>query len=45
MAMHDIHRTEKGSYDKLWLYFHVVKETNHGPFAECEIDSMTNKFK
>ncbi|XP_075473495.1 uncharacterized protein LOC142504537 [Primulina tabacum] len=45
MAMHDIYGTDKGSYDKLRWYCHAVKETNPGSFVECEIDSMTNKFR
>ncbi|XP_073138824.1 uncharacterized protein [Henckelia pumila] len=45
MAMHDIHGTKKGSYDKLRWYCHAVKQTNPGSFAEYEIDQMTNKFK
>ncbi|XP_074588619.1 uncharacterized protein LOC141844477 [Curcuma longa] len=45
MTMHDIHGTDKGSYDKLRWYCHAVKETNSGSYAECEIDPMTNKFR
>ncbi|XP_073121828.1 uncharacterized protein [Henckelia pumila] len=45
MTMHDIYGTDKGSYDKLRWYCHVVKETNTESFVECEIDPMTNKFR
>lgn len=45
MAMHDIHGTDKGSYDKLRWYCRAVKETNPGSFVECEIDPMTKKFR
>ncbi|XP_073127419.1 uncharacterized protein [Henckelia pumila] len=45
MAMHDIHGTDEGSYDKLRWYCQNVKETNPGSFVECEIDPMTQKFR
>ncbi|XP_073137618.1 uncharacterized protein [Henckelia pumila] len=45
IAMHDIHGTENGSYDKLRWYCHAVKETNPGSFVGCEIDPMTKKFQ
>ncbi|XP_073271508.1 uncharacterized protein [Primulina huaijiensis] len=37
MAMHDIHGTDKGSYDKLRWYCHAVKETNSGSFVELVV--------
>ncbi|XP_075474348.1 uncharacterized protein LOC142505302 [Primulina tabacum] len=45
LAMHDIHGTDKGCYDRLRWYCRAVKETNPGSVAECEIDIETNKFK
>ncbi|XP_042414463.1 uncharacterized protein LOC122003088 [Zingiber officinale] len=43
--MHDIHGTEKGCYDRLRWYCRVIRETNPGSVAECEIDPVTSKFK
>ncbi|XP_073037010.1 uncharacterized protein [Primulina eburnea] len=45
IAMHDIHGSEKGCYDRLRWYCQAVRETNPGSVAECEIDPVNNKFK
>ncbi|XP_073152433.1 uncharacterized protein [Henckelia pumila] len=45
LAMHDLHGTDKGCYDKLRWYCREVRETNPGSVADCEIDVVTNKFK
>ncbi|XP_073120913.1 uncharacterized protein [Henckelia pumila] len=45
LAMHDLHGTDKGCYDKLRWYCRAVRETNPGSVADCEIDVVTNKFK
>ncbi|XP_073153317.1 uncharacterized protein [Henckelia pumila] len=38
LAMHDIHGTDEGCYDKLRWYCQAVRETNPGSVAEHEID-------
>ncbi|XP_073130833.1 uncharacterized protein [Henckelia pumila] len=45
LAMHDLHGSDKGCYDKLRGYCRAVRETNPGSVADCEIDIVTNKFK
>ncbi|XP_073133678.1 uncharacterized protein [Henckelia pumila] len=43
LAMHDLHGSDKGCYDKLRGYCHAVRETNPDSVADCEID-VTNDF-
>ncbi|KAG6470944.1 hypothetical protein ZIOFF_072032 [Zingiber officinale] len=45
LAIHDIHGTEKGCYDRLRWYGRVIRETNPASVTECEIDPVTSKFK
>ncbi|XP_073121698.1 uncharacterized protein [Henckelia pumila] len=45
LAMHDIHGTYKGCYDRLRWYCDVVKKTNPGSVVECEIEPLTKKFR
>ncbi|XP_073129999.1 uncharacterized protein [Henckelia pumila] len=45
LAMHDIHGTDEGCYDRLRWYCSAVKKTNPGSIVECEIDLLTKKFR
>ncbi|XP_073121555.1 uncharacterized protein [Henckelia pumila] len=45
LAMHDIHGTDEGCYDRLRWYCSAVKKTNLGCIVECEIDPLTKKFR
>ncbi|XP_073138122.1 uncharacterized protein [Henckelia pumila] len=45
LAMHDIHGTDEGCYDRLRWYCDAVKNTNPGSVVECEIEPLTKKFR
>ncbi|XP_073122054.1 uncharacterized protein [Henckelia pumila] len=45
LAMHDVHGTDEGCYDRLRWYCAAVKKTNPGSVVECEIEPLTKKFK
>ncbi|XP_073128113.1 uncharacterized protein [Henckelia pumila] len=45
LAMHDIHDTDEGCYDRLRWYCAAVKNTNPGSIVECEIEPLTKKFR
>ncbi|XP_073121759.1 uncharacterized protein [Henckelia pumila] len=45
LAMHDIHGTDEGCYDRLRWYCDDVKNTNPGSVVECEIEPLTKKFR